>query len=108
MTEPLKFCKDCAHCIDRDASYSARCRKEFRVDLVSGRVTYAIASLIRGSKRHCGEEGKWWEAATPKPGKRSLWQRFKAHVMHGTNSAGPGAPTQKERGGADWRAGGPR
>lgn len=63
MSEPLKFCKDCAHVEVIDGTHLCACDE--RVSLVTGEkhqqrtsCTIERATEVAG----CGAEGRWWKA----------------------------------------------
>lgn len=65
----IKLCIDCAH--SKGRGQYMRCKKEMKIDLVTGRKEPRFCSTMR--MYQCGEEGRFWE---PKYEQPKRWWRF--------------------------------
>ena len=64
----MKLCKDCKHYSKHAITFYDVCTNEVAIKFIEpvrGEAHYETASIMRESKRPCGEEGKLFELVIP-------------------------------------------
>ena len=69
----MKFCKDCAHYLNRQDFRYARCASPKNgVDMVTGKIVLGFCSVIR--EYDCGRDAKWFEPKPETVEKKPFWK----------------------------------